>query len=252
MTTKKDPTYQIEGWDDHYENAVSRQIEQCTWCKVPNKQDGLQYRVMVNDPATAPFYGVFISLVLLCSKQVNRCGFLTHDGSSDGVPYTVPELSVKTGFPAKMVGEALDYLTSGPTPWVIKYGSNGTLIHLPKKKLKAPSDALLKKAEEIYQHYPRRVAKKKAVQKIVTVLKQKRVTADDLLTRTKAYAAVIKSDPASFSDVGHDLKYVPHAATWYGNERYMDEELAKATEDDLADSAFISDLKKRMKKGTQS
>jgi hypothetical protein len=67
----------------------------------------------------------------------------------------------------------------------------------------------------IYQCYPKKVGKTAALKAIALALK--RVDKETLMGRTKLYAeAVAKWEP-------HELQYIPHPSTWYGQGRYDDD-----------------------------
>lgn len=66
-------------------------------------------------------------------------------------------------------------------------------------------------AEKIYQAYPRKVAKPTALRAI-----QKQITKygyDDVLSKTEQFARSVQ---------GEDLKFIPHPATFYNQERFND------------------------------
>lgn len=67
----------------------------------------------------------------------------------------------------------------------------------------------------IYEAYPRKVGKQEALKTIVKVLKSG-VVFDDLLAKTKSYAAVNQEE-------GADPGYIPHPATWFNAGRYADD-----------------------------
>jgi 5-methylcytosine-specific restriction endonuclease McrA len=77
----------------------------------------------------------------------------------------------------------------------------------------APPDLNL--AESIYAAYPRKVAKPAALRAINSALKT--TSAADLLAKTTAYAEAVASWPDA------DAKFVPHPATWYNQQRYLDD-----------------------------
>jgi hypothetical protein len=74
------------------------------------------------------------------------------------------------------------------------------------------SDSLIDDwATEIYEHYPRKVGRPKAIQSIKKALGK--VSVGYLLGITKQYAiAVANSDPL----------FIPHPTTWFNQERYND------------------------------
>lgn len=66
--------------------------------------------------------------------------------------------------------------------------------------------------EEIYQAYPRKVAKQDAIKAIRKAMKD--VEPVKLLEITKAYAS---------ARVGADPQFTPHPATWFNGRRYNDD-----------------------------
>ena len=110
--------YQVIDWNEHYENAKSRTVKSPSWCAIPNKQSGLSYRRMVREHPD--FYAVFVGIVLACSAQPGkiRDGWLTHDGTPTGQPWTPEDLQDKTGFKTELVAEALPYLSSERIGWL--------------------------------------------------------------------------------------------------------------------------------------
>lgn len=67
-------------------------------------------------------------------------------------------------------------------------------------------------AEDIYNHYPRKVGKPAAIKAINKALKKTPV--DTLLKLTKAYNKARQGQPALLT---------PHPATWFNQERYNDD-----------------------------
>lgn len=120
------PVYQILDWDTNFENAKSRQYKSKHWCAVPNKQDGLGYGMMLRQPDGPALYGAFVSLVLVCSKQVIRQGYLTDTGEVSGYPYDAIELSVKTQMPSDLIQRCLDFCVV-TTKWIKVY-KDGILV----------------------------------------------------------------------------------------------------------------------------
>lgn len=90
----------------------------------------------------------------------------------------------------------------------------GYLAFLGKEiaKLKIGTPKNLEQAETIFKAYPSIVGKKPALKKIQAALLD--VPFDELLEITKAYAAAVAKWPSR--------EFVPHAATWFHQERYKD------------------------------
>lgn len=68
------------------------------------------------------------------------------------------------------------------------------------------------KAEDIYAKYPRKEGKPSALRAIAKAMK--RTSPEILLERTEAFAAARRSC---------EMRYCPHPATWYNDERYNDD-----------------------------
>ena len=104
-----EPLYQVIDWDKYFENSRSRQIDECRFVLVPNKQHGLGYgRLMTSEPS---HYGVWIAILCLCSRQPSpRDGYLTEGGTPDGPPLSALDISIITKAPEEVVKLALDKL----------------------------------------------------------------------------------------------------------------------------------------------
>lgn len=120
--------YQIRDWGRHFEKDKSREQEPCSWCPIPNKQDGLGYRLIMREPDGAAIYGAFVAVVLMCSKQHQtaaggarraRKGYLTKGGRADGCPLGALELSIKTQVPVGVMERMLEIMSSPMIGWVI-------------------------------------------------------------------------------------------------------------------------------------
>ncbi len=79
----------------------------------------------------------------------------------------------------------------------------------PEKKTKAKESA---QAEEIYQAYPRKVGKPKALAAIKKALKE--IEAAELLAIVEAYTEAID---------GTEARFIPHPARWFNEQRYGDD-----------------------------
>jgi len=77
------------------------------------------------------------------------------------------------------------------------------------------------RAAEIYKLYPRKIARKPAIRAIIKALEKEDVVL--LLTAVQAYAdAVAQWSPgARYTRDGVDT--VPHASTWFNQERWLDD-----------------------------
>jgi len=80
---------------------------------------------------------------------------------------------------------------------------------------------LLADAEEVYENYPRKVAKKAAIAKIAAAIHE--FGLEKVLEATKTYAQAWLG--------ATDLQYCPHPATWYGGHRFNDDPATWARND---------------------
>ena len=121
--------YQILGWDSHFENNRSRQVEKCNFVCVPNKQSGMGFRRLLREPDGMAIYGLWHCILGACSQQQVgvgdgkqwrslRDGWLTDNGRADGVAWTEEDLSVKFGRPEEEIKRALSVLSSVKIGWV--------------------------------------------------------------------------------------------------------------------------------------
>lgn len=109
--------YRIKDWDKHYENNKSRERERCSFCCVPNKQDGLGYGLLLNEPNGESLYGAFVAVVLVASKQKVRKGYLTANGLPAECPLSARQLSIKCRFKEDTIQRMLD-VCCGEVGWI--------------------------------------------------------------------------------------------------------------------------------------
>ena len=84
-------------------------------------------------------------------------------------------------------------------------------VKAPKPK---PNPALAEVIERVYQAYPRKMGKGKALDSIRVQLRS--VSAEVLLQKTQAYAAHCIA-------IDQDRQFIPFPSTWYNQQRYLDE-----------------------------
>jgi hypothetical protein len=111
--------YKIKDWDALFENNKSRERERCSFCCIPNKQDGLGYGRLLRLPDGPALYGAFHAVVLMASKQkAPRRGYLTDTGLPTGCPLSAADMSVKTQFSAELIQKMLDAISSENIGWI--------------------------------------------------------------------------------------------------------------------------------------
>ena len=120
--------YQIKDWNEHFENNKSREREKCSFCCVPNKQDGLGYGSLLSMPDGEAMYGAFVAVVLVCSKHKQRKGWITDNGMHDGCPLTARQLSVKCRFSAETIQKMLDVISSNEVGWIVRIEKNADAL----------------------------------------------------------------------------------------------------------------------------
>lgn len=109
----------IKEWDAHFENSKSRTIKKVTWCPIPNKQDGLSYSRLMAHQNGASIYGVWIAIILICSKhEAVRQGYLTDTGRVDGVPLIPSDIALMSKIPEPIIIEAIEVLKSKGIGWL--------------------------------------------------------------------------------------------------------------------------------------
>lgn len=114
--------YRIRDWNVHFENNKSRERDACSWCPIPNKQDGLGYGRLISMKNGVAMYGAFVAVTLAASKQDRpRDGYLTDSGRADGIPLTAADLAIMTKVPKSIINRMLVAVTSEGIGWVETY-----------------------------------------------------------------------------------------------------------------------------------
>jgi hypothetical protein len=115
--------------------------------------------------------------------------------------------------------EAFEGDTSLPPPNYVPVTSNQfpvTSNHVPPI---APQGGptIEQLAEAIYGLYPRKVGRPPALKAIVKILKAGEITELDLQAKVREFAACVAKWPEQ------DKPFIPHPATWFNQQRYMDD-----------------------------
>jgi len=117
-------TYQIRDWNEHFENATSRERKKCMWVPMPNKQSGLGLSRILAEKDGAALYGIWVLIVGACSRQLKpRSGWLTDTGRAPGghhagTPWTPADLALMFRRPDKEIERALAVLSSNAVGWL--------------------------------------------------------------------------------------------------------------------------------------
>ncbi|MBI3828286.1 MAG: hypothetical protein HY291_02140 [Planctomycetes bacterium] len=124
IATASQCVYQITNWDQ-FENNKSRELGALKWFLVPN-EGTTKLNLLLSMPDGAAIYGLHHLLLALVSRQkqtkeVRRNGWLTHNGTESGDPFTVEELAGLVNRPFKEVQRGLEVLTSNKIGWVKRH-----------------------------------------------------------------------------------------------------------------------------------
>lgn len=121
MTTATTDTtvYQIPGWDHHFENNKSRDIDECSYVAMPNKQHGMGFTRIMAQPDGAAIFGVWCLILQAASRQERpRNGWLTDDGTETGIAWDIEDLAMRWRRPVEEIRRALDVLCSPKIGWL--------------------------------------------------------------------------------------------------------------------------------------
>jgi len=99
--------YSVTGWDRHFENSRSRNVQDLAWVPVPNRFDGEKYSLLMQHKQAAQLFSAWI-LILEVASRCNPRGTLKR---SDGTPHDPASLALKTRAPAAWFELALPFFT---------------------------------------------------------------------------------------------------------------------------------------------
>ena len=116
--------YQINNWDQNYENFKSRKVNHCSFVCVPNKQDGMGFTTLMSLPDGASIYGIWHMLLGACSKHPwPREGWLTEGGIREGIPWYPLGIATRFRRTKLEIERAFEALTSLEVGWIQAYDS---------------------------------------------------------------------------------------------------------------------------------
>jgi len=140
------PTYQVKGWNTHFEGAKSRTYSNKSSTQLPSKH-GLGYKRIVKAKNGAAMFGAWCALCQVLSRHPKpRAGFCTHDGTENGRPYTPDELEIITDIPAKVFSSLFEIAPSEGVDWMtvttarIPDGCHADTTRIPQAPM-VPSDS---------------------------------------------------------------------------------------------------------------
>ena len=135
MPTQDDNIYEIVNWDAYFENAQSRKYNKLRWVPVPNKHDGLTYKLLMDSPKGPEIFAAWILIIEVASKCTPR-GILI---KSDGQPHNPKSLNIITSAPEKLFEEAFAYLRKCGWIQQLQDRSQCTTSTLPPCSHRAPT-----------------------------------------------------------------------------------------------------------------
>jgi len=211
---------QVAGWSENFENNKSRQRDRCGFVCLPNKQSGLglTYILSLSDGAT--IYGIWCLMLGALSKQRKpREGWLTHDGTEDGDPWTADELALKWRTTAKLINRAFEVLCSERVKWIVTVGcptsDRAVSDQCPRKKEekeekgKNSTAANAASFDALWKNYPRKIGKAPARKLCIKLVKQGKATWAELTKAVENYAEDCRRRQA-------EDKYILYGSTFFG------------------------------------
>jgi hypothetical protein len=111
-------TYQVKGWDDHFESAKSRNFKTRNQVYLPNKH-GLGYRRLVSSKNGEAMFGAWVAMCQVLSRQsAPRGGWITDDGTQGGIPLSAGDIAMMTGYSEAIVEQMLVCCASQAVAWL--------------------------------------------------------------------------------------------------------------------------------------
>ena len=121
----------IARWSELFESAQSKRYKHKSQCYMPNKQ-GVGYRRIMKDKRGPAVFGAWCALVQCLSRhEAPREGYLTEDGTPDGIPLTAEHIAVMVDMPESLVAHMLTVCESTAIRWIIdgKHTTNTPQTH---------------------------------------------------------------------------------------------------------------------------
>lgn len=224
--------YRVKDWKKIYENNRTRELKHMAWVPVPNSHDGDGYTALVCRKDGPQLFGAWVVILQVASRCGER-GTLLRD---NGTPHDSASIARMTRFPESTIKEALNTLSSTECGWLEIIGDE-ELEEIPQCGAGFPQDDAPKShptdeerngterkeqnnmraidervAAEIYEAYPKKVGKPKAMVAIGKAVKA--FGAEVVLKATKAYALARSTE---------DPQFTPLPATWFNQHRFNDD-----------------------------
>lgn len=107
--------YRITDWDVHFETDETRKRESLRWVPMPNKHDGLGFRLVASQRNAAELYAAWVLMLQIASKaKRGQRGVLARDGEA----LTADDMAIMTGFPKDGFARALTFFTQKKVGWI--------------------------------------------------------------------------------------------------------------------------------------
>jgi hypothetical protein len=221
--------WQVIEWTRHYESSRTQTIALRKWAQIPNKQHGLSYSKLIALPDGEAIYGAFVALIAMLSRQVpHRDGWLTEDGSPDGVALSCSDVALVTKCRVEIVESMLAATCRSDIAWLMWRGGDPDPLCADDATSKQDRVRIVKTPEstenesqqcrDIYAAYPKKVGRKAALRSISKALRDCKDPAM-LIERVQQYAAAVRK-----WTVEDRKKYIPNPTTWFSQERWADDQ----------------------------
>lgn len=109
------PTYRIADWDRRFETTRSRAMTNCRFVSVPLMLADRGYMRLMRKADGAACFGVYVALAVWQMGRFDgrtRDGWLTDDGTADGLPLSADDLAVELRMDELTVSVAMDELSA--------------------------------------------------------------------------------------------------------------------------------------------
>ena len=108
--------YRIVRWNDTFENAGSRKVDDLSWFSQPNRHDGAGYRRLIGRKDGMQLYAAWELTIQVVSRLGKRLrGYVVND---QGRPLDAEDLAVRTGAPQAAFVRAFEVLTGPKIGWL--------------------------------------------------------------------------------------------------------------------------------------
>src|SRR4051794_12103823 len=110
-----EPTYRIADWEAHFETDETRKRDALRWVPVPNKHDGLGFRMIAAQKNACELLAAWTLILQLASKaKRGERGRLVRGG----LPLTAEDMATMTGFPQGAFERALKFFSQPKVNWI--------------------------------------------------------------------------------------------------------------------------------------